>query len=74
MIQFSPADAHKEAKTAMWYGILLGGGAGTRMAAGVNKVLLPLAGVPVIRRAADCLAPFVAGLVTVCPPEEREAF
>ena len=37
---------------SMWCAIVLGGGSGTRMGAGINKVLLPLMGKPVIRRAA----------------------
>lgn len=58
----------------MWYAIVLGGGSGSRMNAGVNKVLLPLAGVPVIRRAVDHIAPHVDGMVVVRPEAERQAF
>lgn len=65
--------ADKEGKS-MWYAIMLGGGAGTRMGAGVNKVLLPLAGIPVIRRAAESLLREAAGAVVVCPDAERAQF
>ena len=44
----------------MWGAILLGGGSGSRMGAGRNKVLLPLGGIPVIRRSALALRPRLA--------------
>lgn len=52
------------------YAIVLGGGIGTRMGAEVNKVFLPLRGVPAIIRA---IAPFTglcAGIVVVARGEE----
>ena len=52
------------------YAIVLGGGAGTRMGAEINKVLLPLRGVPAIVRA---IAPFTGlcdGIVVVARAEE----
>lgn len=52
------------------YVIVLGGGSGRRMGAQVNKVLLPLCGVPVIIRA---IVPFTAlcdGCVVVAAPQE----
>ena len=58
----------------MWCAIVLGGGAGTRMGAGINKVLLPLAGIPVIRRAVEAMAPFAERIVVVCPDAERPQF
>ncbi|MBR3494926.1 MAG: 2-C-methyl-D-erythritol 2,4-cyclodiphosphate synthase [Clostridia bacterium] len=58
----------------MWGAILLGGGSGSRMGAGRNKVLLPLGGIPVIRRSALALRPHAEVLVVVCPPAERAAF
>ncbi|MBR5344511.1 MAG: 2-C-methyl-D-erythritol 2,4-cyclodiphosphate synthase [Clostridia bacterium] len=58
----------------MWSAIVLGGGAGTRMRAGINKVLLPLAGIPVIRRAVEAMAPFAESIVVVCPDAERPQF
>lgn len=54
------------------YAVVLGGGSGQRMGAGVNKVLLPIRGVPAIVRA---LAPFSAlcrGAVVVARAEEVE--
>ncbi len=52
------------------YAIVLGGGSGTRMSAELNKVLLPLRGVPAIVRA---IAPFTglcAGVVVVARAED----
>lgn len=54
------------------YAIVLGGGSGTRMGGEINKVLLPLNGVPVIIRA---IAPFTglcAGIVVVARDAEVE--
>ncbi len=58
----------------MWYAIVLGGGAGTRMGAGVNKVLLPLRGIPVIRRSVEIMARHADGIAVVCPDAERPLF
>lgn len=55
------------------YAVILGGGSGQRMGAGVNKVFLPLRGVPAIVRS---IAPFSAlckGAVVVARAEEVEA-
>ena len=54
------------------YAIVLGGGSGARMGAGMNKVLLPLRGVPAIVRA---IAPFTglcAGIVLVAREGEGD--
>ncbi len=54
------------------YAIVLGGGSGTRMGAELNKVLIPLRGVPAIVRA---IAPFTglcAGVVVVARADEVE--
>lgn len=53
------------------YAIVLGGGSGTRMGAEINKVLLPLRGVPAIVRA---IAPFTglcAGVIVVTRADEQ---
>lgn len=54
------------------YAIVLGGGSGTRMGVELNKVLMPLRGVPAIVRA---IAPFTglcAGVVVVARADEVE--
>ncbi len=53
-------------------GILLAGGSGSRMGAEVNKVLLPVGGIPCIIRSAMALLPFVNRLMLVCRPEDRD--
>ena len=53
------------------YTVLLAGGSGTRMHASVNKVLLPVAGIPCIARSALAAAPFSDYLVLVGRPEEK---
>ena len=58
----------------MWYVIVLGGGSGSRMGLGYNKVLAPLAGMPVIRRSVDAFAGLAQGAVAVCPAQERPRF
>lgn len=55
------------------YGILLAGGSGSRMGASVNKVLLPVAGIPCIARSALAIAPFVDHLVLVYRMEDETA-
>lgn len=55
----------------MWYAIILAGGSGTRMGAQKNKVLLPLAGVPVLLRSILAFAPLVKGIVVACREEDR---
>ena len=55
------------------YAIVLGGGSGSRMGAEINKVLLPLRGVPAIVRA---IAPFTglcAGVIVVARATEIES-
>lgn len=55
-----------------WYAVILGGGSGRRMQSDVNKVFLPLRGVPAIIRA---IAPFTglcAGAVVVAAKGEGE--
>lgn len=55
-----------------WYAVILGGGSGRRMQSDVNKVFLPLRGVPAIIRA---IAPFTglcAGAVVVAAQGEGE--
>ena len=59
---------------AVWQGIVLGGGSGSRMGLGYNKALYPLNGRAVIRRSAEAIAPHVQGLTVVCPREERALF
>ncbi len=53
------------------YSVLLAGGTGSRMHSSVNKVLLPVAGIPCIARSALALAPFTDYLVLVGRPEEK---
>ena len=54
--------------------VVLAGGSGTRVGAGVNKVYLPLAGVTVLERSLRALAaPGVGALVLVVRPEDRAA-
>ena len=55
------------------YVILLGGGSGQRMGGGINKVFLPLRGVPAIVRAAAPFSGLCAGAVAVARQEEAEA-
>lgn len=55
-----------------WYAVILGGGSGRRMQSDVNKVFLPLRGIPAIIRA---IAPFTglcAGAVIVAAPGEMD--
>ena len=55
--------------------VLLAGGSGQRVGAGVNKVLLPLAGVPLIVHSIRAMLqlPGVHRIVLVIRPEDREA-
>ncbi len=61
-------------KDAVWYAVVLGGGAGTRMGLGRNKVLVDLCGIPVIRRSVAAFEGLAAGAAVVCPPLERPLF
>ncbi len=54
----------------MWYAIVLAGGSGSRMGADRNKVLLPLAGEPVIVRSVRAFMGLVDGIVLVSRPED----
>lgn len=53
--------------------ILLAGGSGSRMAAPVNKVLLPIAGIPCIARSASAFESFADRMILVGRPEEQDA-
>ena len=57
----------------MWGAIVLAGGSGQRMGADCNKVLLSLAGEPVICRSVRAFLPFVDVLVLVCRAIDRDA-
>jgi 2-C-methyl-D-erythritol 4-phosphate cytidylyltransferase len=52
--------------------VVLGAGRGTRMGAGQNKVVLPIAGTPILVRAIESLArcPSVSEIVLVAHPDE----
>ncbi len=54
------------------YAIVLGGGSGQRMGAGINKVLLPLRGVPAIVRSVAPFSALCRGAVVVARAEEVE--
>ena len=56
----------------MTWAIVLAGGSGTRMGAGMNKVLLPVGGVPALARSLQAFAPFCQGMVCVCRKEDEE--
>lgn len=57
----------------MWYAIILAGGSGSRMGAGVNKVLLPLGGEPVLCRAVRAFLPLTDGVTVVARREDDAA-
>lgn len=54
----------------MWCAIILGGGSGSRMGAGCNKVLLTLRGEPVILRSLRAFAGLMDNLVLVSRPQD----
>ena len=54
----------------MWYAIVLAGGSGSRMGAQRNKVLLELAGKPVIVRAVEAFTNLVDGVILVSREED----
>ena len=54
----------------MWYAIVLAGGSGSRMGAQRNKVLLKLAGKPVIVRAVDAFTNLVDGVILISREED----
>lgn len=57
----------------MWHAIILAGGSGSRMGAGVNKVLLPLGGEPVLCRSVRAFLPLVDGVTVVARREDDAA-
>ena len=57
----------------MRFALILGGGSGTRMGAGRNKVLLPVGGISMLARSVLAFRPYTDGIVIVLRPEEREA-
>ena len=54
------------------YAIILGGGSGRRMKSDLNKIFLPLRGIPAIVRAIAPFTGFCAGAVVVAAPDEVE--
>ena len=54
------------------YVIMLAGGRGTRMNAAVNKVLMPLCGIPVIRRSVEAFLSFADEMIIVSRPGEQD--
>lgn len=54
------------------YAIILGGGSGRRMGSDLNKIFLPLRGVPAIVRAIAPFTGFCAGAVVVAAADEVE--
>ena len=52
------------------YVILLAGGSGSRMGAGMNKILLPVGGMPCIARSAEAFRSAADRMVLVCRPED----
>ena len=56
----------------MWYAIILAGGSGSRMGAGMNKVLMPLAGETVITRSLRAFAGMVDGMILVSRSEDMQ--
>ena len=54
------------------YAIILGGGSGRRMGTDVNKIFLPLRGIPAIVRAIAPFTGFCAGAVVVAAADEVE--
>ncbi len=54
------------------YAIILGGGSGRRMGSDVNKIFLPLRGIPAIVRAIAPFTGFCAGAVVVAAADEVE--
>ena len=55
---------------ARCYAIVLAGGSGTRMKAGMNKVLLPLMGKPVLVRSIEAFRGHCLGAVVVAAPKD----
>ena len=57
----------------MWHAMILAGGSGSRMGAGVNKVLLPLGGEPVLCRSVRAFLPLTDGVTVVARREDDAA-
>lgn len=57
----------------MTYAIILAGGSGTRMGTDVNKVLLPLLGVPALVRSARAFVGLCGGILLVVRPQDETA-
>ena len=57
----------------MWCAIILAGGSGSRMGAGMNKVLLPVGGVPAIVRSVRAFSGLMDGLIVVAREEDEAA-
>ena len=53
--------------------IIAAGGSGSRMNAGINKVLLPLCGKTVLRRSMEAFAAHADRMVVTARPEDMEA-
>ncbi len=53
------------------YALILGGGSGTRMGGEINKVFLPIRGIPAIVRATVPFTGICAGAVMVARPDEE---
>ena len=55
-----------------WSAVILGGGSGTRMGQGRNKVLLPLCGMPILIRSVKAFVPHVSQTVVVIRREDYD--
>lgn len=56
-----------------WYAVILGGGSGRRMQSDINKIFLPLRGVPAIVRSVSAFTGLCAGAVVVSAQEEQDS-
>ena len=56
-----------------WYGVVLGGGSGSRMKADRNKVLLEVVGESMLCRSVRALQPFCEGIVVVIREADKAA-
>lgn len=54
------------------YALILGGGSGRRMASDINKIFLPLRGIPAIARSIAAFTGLCAGAVVVAAPHEMD--
>lgn len=55
------------------YAVILAGGSGTRMNAGINKALLPVCGVPVLLRSLNAFLPYADEIILAVRPEDESA-